>query len=107
MAQEPNDTYGGVGGSTEPDTSSGLDMVPVFSSSNHDGEMEATSIHSLLEANGISSILIGPSTLPILEFQVRVAQEDLEAARRVIAEAQAAGPAAALEAETAGEEGAS
>jgi 2-keto-3-deoxy-L-rhamnonate aldolase RhmA len=86
------------------DISHELDMVPVFSSSNHDGEMEAMNVHAILEANGIESMLIGPSTIPSLEFQVQVSQADLEAAQRVIAEAQAAGPAAAAEAEAASEE---
>jgi hypothetical protein len=74
-------------------------MVPVFSSSNHDGEMEATSIHGVLEANGIPSILVGPATLPSLEFQVQVSEERLADAERVIAEAREAGPAAAAEGE--------
>jgi hypothetical protein len=47
---------------------------------------------------------VGTSTLPVLEVEVQVPREDLEEARRIIAEAQAAGPAAAAEAEAAGEE---
>jgi 2-keto-3-deoxy-L-rhamnonate aldolase RhmA len=86
------------------DISHELDMVPVFSSSNHDGEMEAMNVHAILEANGIESMLIGPSTIPSLEFQVQVSEADLEAAQRILAEAQAAGPAAAAEAEAASEE---
>ena len=86
------------------DISHELDMVPVFSSSNHDGEMEAMNVHAILEANGIESMLIGPSTIPSLEFQVQVSKADLEAARRILAEGQAAGPAAAAEAEAASEE---
>jgi Putative prokaryotic signal transducing protein len=81
------------------DPSHDLDMVAFFSSSNHDAEMEAMSIHSILEANGIPSVLVGTSTIPSLEFQVQVSREDLEQARRVVAEAQAAGPDAAAEAE--------
>ena len=86
------------------DISHELDMVPVFSSSNHDAEMEAMSVHSLLEANGIESMLIGPSTLPVLEFQVQVSKADLATAQRLMAEAQEAGPAAAAEAEAASED---
>ncbi len=74
-------------------------MVPFFSSSNHDAEMEATSIHSVLEANGIPSILVGPASLPSLEFQVQVSEERLADAVHAVAEARAAGPAAAAEAE--------
>jgi hypothetical protein len=74
-------------------------MVPFFSSSNHDAEMEATSIHGVLEANGIPSILIGPATLPSLEFQVQVPEDRLADAVKAVAEARAAGPEAALEGE--------
>jgi hypothetical protein len=83
-----------------------LKMVPFFSSSNHDAEMEATSIHSVLEANGIPSILIGASSLPSLEFQVQVSEERLADAVQAIAEARAAGSTAAVEAELAGEQNA-
>lgn len=71
----------------------------MFSSMNTTGEMEATAIHAVLEASGIPAVLIGPSTLPVVEFQVQVPQERLEEARRVIEDAKAAGPAAAEEAE--------
>src|SRR5277367_3187143 len=86
-----------------PDSSAGLDMVAVFRSENHDGEMEAMAIHGVLEANGIQSIVVGPSVLPSLEFQVRVAQQDLTAAENVLAEAEAVGPEGASEAEADGE----
>jgi hypothetical protein len=88
----------------EPDASHEMDMVILFSSSNHDAEMEAMQIHGMLESNGVPSMLVGPSTLPVLEFEVLVPKEDLEEAQRILAEAQAAGPAAAAEAEAAGEE---
>jgi hypothetical protein len=80
-----------------------MDMVTLFSSSNYDAEMEATAIHSVLEASGVQSIVVGTSALPVLEFEVQVSKDNLEAARRILAEAQAAGPAAAAEAEAAGE----
>jgi len=89
---------------TQPDASHAMDMVILFSSSNYDAEMEATSIHSLLESNGIPSILMEPGPFPVLEFEVRVPKENLEEAQRILAEAQAAGPEAAVEAEAAGEE---
>jgi hypothetical protein len=90
----------------EPDDSHEMDMVTLFSSSNHDAEMEAMQIHGILESNGIPSVLVGASTIPSLEFEVQVPKENLEEAQRILAEAQAAGPAAAAEAEAAGEEGA-
>ena len=40
-----------------------LDMVTLFSSSNHDAEMEANAIHGVLEANGIPSIVVGASQI--------------------------------------------
>lgn len=86
------------------DTSHELDMVPVFSSSNFDAELEATAVHTILEANGVPSMLTGASTLPMLEFEVRVPRASLDEAQRVLAEARAAGPAAAAEAEAASEE---
>ena len=85
------------------DPSHDLDTVILFKSSAHDAEMEALAIHSIMEANGIPSVLVGASTIPVLEFQVQVPRADLEEARRILAEAQSAGPAAAAEAEEASE----
>ena len=95
MAQDPE---------REMDESSDFDMVTLFSSSNHDGEMEATSIHSMLQASGIPSVVMGPSVIPSLEFQVQVPRSYAEEAERVLEEARAAGPQAAAEAEAASEE---
>jgi hypothetical protein len=81
-----------------------LEMVTLFSSSNHDAEQEALAIRSLLESEGIPSVVIGPSVIPSLEFRVEVARLSLEDAQRVLAEARAAGPSAAAEAEAASEE---
>ena len=91
----------------EIDPSHDLDMVTLFSSLNHDAELEANAIHGVLEANGIPSMVVGTSQIPSLEFQVQVPQSRLEEAERVLAEAREAGPAAAVEAEQAGEESAS
>lgn len=88
----------------EPDASHEMDMVKLFSSSNHDAEMEAMQIHSILESSGIPSVLVGPSTIPVLEFEVLVPKEYVEEAGRILAEAQAAGPAGAAEAEAASEQ---
>jgi len=86
------------------DPSHDLDMVTLFSSLNHDAEMEANAIHSVLEANGVPSIVVGTPQIPAFEFQVQVPRARLEEAERVLAEAREAGPAAAMEAEQAGEE---
>jgi uridine phosphorylase len=80
------------------------EMVAVFSSSNHDAEMEATTIKGVLEASGVPAMLVGPHVLPNLEFQVQVSRELAEKAEAVITEARAAGPAAAAEAEALSEE---
>lgn len=89
---------------SQPDDSHDMDMVTLFSSNNYDAEMEATQIHSILQSNGIPSVLVGASTLPMLEFEVQVPQDRLEEGQRILAEARAAGPAAAAEAEAASEE---
>ncbi len=87
-----------------PDPSHELDMVTLFSSSNHDAEMEAMAIRGIMDANDIPAVVMGTSTLPVLSFEVQVPRDRLEEAQRVLAEAQAAGPAAAAEAEAASEE---
>lgn len=81
------------------DPSHDLDMVVLFASSTHDGELEATAINSMLQSNGIPSMVVGATQIPSLEFQVQVPRGDLEEAERVLAEARAAGPEAADEAE--------
>lgn len=77
------------------DPSRELDTVPIASMMGATGEIEAMGIKSVLDAAGIPNVLIGDSTLPNLEFHVRVARTDVEQARAVLADAQAAGPAAA------------
>ncbi len=78
-------------------------MVAVFSSQNHDAEMETLAVQGVLDANGIPAIVVGPHVLPNLEFQVQVPERFAEQAERALAEARAAGPEAAAEAEAAGE----
>jgi hypothetical protein len=80
------------------DPSHELDMVTVAELQGTTGEMEALAIQSILDASGISAVLVGSSTMPNLSFVVQVAQDDLERAQAVLAEARAAGPAAAAEA---------
>lgn len=82
-----------------PSPSHLLDPVTVARTAGATAEMEALAIQSLLEANGIPAILVGTPSLPVVEFEVRVAAADEERARQVIREAEAAGPAAASEAE--------
>jgi hypothetical protein len=81
------------------DPSSDLDTVPIVSMMGATGEIEAMGVKSVLDAAGIPNVLIGDSTLPNLEFHIRVPQSEVERARLVLSEAQAAGPAAAAEAQ--------
>jgi hypothetical protein len=95
MADEPVVTNAGPG----PEEA----MVAVFSSLNHDAEMETMAVQGVLEANGIPAFVVGPHILPNLEFQVQVPAHLADEAQRLIAEARAAGPEAAAEAEAASE----
>ena len=71
----------------------------MFSSSNHDAEMEAMAIKGVLDSNDIPAMIVGPSVLPTLEFQVQVPQHLLSQARQLIREARQGGRRAATEAE--------
>ena len=88
---------------TSPDPNPEESMVAVFSSSNHDAEMETITIKGILDASDIPAMIVGPSVLPNLEFQVQVPAELAARAQQVIEDARAAGPMAAAEAELAGE----
>jgi hypothetical protein len=81
------------------DPSHDLDMVTVRRTMGTTGEMQALAIKGILDSNGISSVVVGNSTMPNLSFFVRVSQTDLERADTAIAEAEAAGPDAAAEGE--------
>ena len=62
-------------------------------------EMETLTVQQLLESNGIKTMLVGDSPLPNFAEEIRVVAEDAERARQLIADALAAGPAGADEAE--------
>jgi hypothetical protein len=81
------------------DPSRDLDMVTLRHLEGATGELEALAIRGILEANGIPCVVVGNSTLPNLAFLVNVAKIDAPRAEAALAEAQAAGPAAAVEAE--------
>ena len=95
MAQDPE---------LDVNPSRDLDSVIVFSSSNHDAEMEATAIQTMLQSNGVDALVVGSTMIPSLEFQVRVPRAEADEAARLIDEARAAGPEAAAEAEAASEQ---
>ena len=84
----------------EVDNSAGLDLETVFHSegSSPSAEVEAMAIKNVLESNGIAVVIVGDSVLPNLPFEVKVARAQAERARRLIAEAETSGPAAAEEA---------
>ena len=89
----------------EVDNSHELDLVTLFHSEGSPmGEVEAMGIKNVLEASGISAVIVGDSVLPNLAFEVRVAREQLDRAKALLEEARQAGPAAAAEAELAGED---
>ena len=85
------------------DASADLDLVTVFRSAGNTSEMEAQQVKSLLESNGLEAVMVGDTRFPNLPGEIRVAREHLTQAKRLIADALAAGPAAADEAEAAGE----
>ena len=103
MAQDPeNEEEQQDRGSIDP--SHDFDMVTLYSSLGVDAEMEADFIHGVLESNGIPSIVVRGAEYPVLGYEVQAPRSRVAEAERLIAEAQAAGPEAAAEAEAASEE---
>jgi len=103
MAQDPERDEEPVSSEDSFDISHDLDMVPVFSSLAVDSEVEGDLICGLLANTGIPAVL-SRSPYPNLGVSVRVPRARLEEAQRLIAEARAAGPDAAAEAERASEQ---
>ena len=91
------------------ESSDPLDLVPV---KEEDGtpieltELEALELKNLLDANGIDAVISGSEMMPNLPYRLQVPAERADEAARVIAEARAAGPEGAEEAEREGEAGA-
>jgi hypothetical protein len=65
------------------------EFVTVFSSSAHDAESEADTIHSLLESAGLQSVIVRENVqeLPTGGVEVRVLPEEADEARELIEEA--------------------
>jgi hypothetical protein len=103
MAQDPEDNHeeGEQGGL---DLSHELDMVSLYRSTTVDAEIEAGVIRGILESNGIPALVVRAMGYPSLGFEVQVPREHEADAQRLLAEAQAAGPDAAAEAERETEE---
>jgi hypothetical protein len=98
MSQEPVDPQA-------PDASADMNLVEIFRGMGATAELEALSIHSVLEAGGIDSVIIGASELPNLSFIVRVPRKNVEAAKDLLRAARDGGPQAAEDAHRAGEAG--
>jgi len=72
-------------------------------SSNIDAEVEADMIRGVLDSNGIPTLLMGELAISQPRLPVLVPRGKVMEARRLIEEAQAAGPAAAAAGELASE----
>ena len=70
-----------------------LDFVAIFRAQGIEAEMEAISIQSVLEANGIPCTVVGSAQIPSLPFEVRVPKSRLEEASGLLEEVRQAGPA--------------
>jgi hypothetical protein len=90
-------------GNERPDASEDLDLVTIYESNETNAQVESQFIRGVLEAGGVPAIIVGGAEMPNLPCEVRVPQSRFAEAERLIAEAQAAGPQAAEEAERASE----
>jgi hypothetical protein len=102
MAQDPEE-LDDKPDPVEVNLSHDLDTVSFFQSQTVDAELDADNIHGVLESSGISSV-VRRTPYPTLGVEVLVARADLERSQALVAEALAAGPDAAAEAEAASEE---
>src|SRR5260221_9663063 len=68
-----------------------LDFVSIFNAQGIEAEMEAISIQSVLEANGIPCTVIGSAQIPSLPFEVRVPKSRREEASSLLDEVRQAG----------------
>ena len=98
MAQDP-DREGEQQGQDVLLTSHALDMVTLWNSGTVTAEVEADMIRGVLESNGIPVMVVGTSQYPNLPVEVRVPRGKVKEAEELIAQAEAAGPDAAVEAE--------
>ena len=82
-------------------TSHALDMVTLWNSEagTVTAEMEADMIRGVLESNDIPAMVVGASQYPNLGFEVKVPRGKFKEAEELLAQAEAAGPDAATEAE--------
>jgi hypothetical protein len=84
----------------EVNPSEDLDLEAIFhSEGSTTAEFEALGVKNVLEANGITAVIVGDSVLPNLAFEVRVARDQVERAMALLEEAKKSGPADAEKAE--------
>lgn len=76
-----------------------LDAETIYEGQGQNAAIEAMNIKGVLEANGISVWVTDGAPYPSLPVVMRVPKDQLEKAKQILAEAQAAGPAAAEEQE--------
>ena len=86
--------------SGEVNPSHEADMVRIFESMGTDAELDADNICGVLKSNGIESVIKSSTPYPNLGVMVLVARSDVDRANALIAEALAAGPEAAADAES-------
>jgi len=69
-------------------------LETVFAAAGLSAEVEAQSIHALLDSNGIESLLVrdNVTVIPAGRVEVRVLRSELERARQIIEEGAQAGP---------------
>ena len=101
MAQDPEEDREPGEGSVN--SSHELDMVTLYRSPAPGSEIEADIIRGILDSHGIPSLLSRAMGYPQLGFEVQVQRRNVREAERLIEEAKAAGPAAAMDAERASE----
>jgi hypothetical protein len=89
---------GRTGTLVEGDDSHDMDLVPIFESQAANAEVEALGIRAILDASDIPAVVMDAAVLPNLPHTVKVPREFVDQAMQAIAEARAAGPAAAEEA---------
>jgi hypothetical protein len=77
-------------------------LVTVFAANGFTAEMEAQAVHGLLQANGITSLVVRDNVpeLPVGKVEVRVVEQEAAQAEEIIREARAAGAPAVEQVET-------
>ena len=78
-----------------PDPTDQLDAEIIYQGQGPNASIEALNVRGVLEANGLTVLGTNVELYPSFPVLLRVPKDQLEKARRVLAEAEAAGPKAA------------